>query len=261
MNMKSNRIKWNESMNYICSTKYIPKVDKNCNSNKPSMKSHEITIHSEPVLESTPELVLDNTEDLYKQIKGLLVDLPVLICNNQIEIPLEINIQLDNPITEIKTSKSNLILKKCRIIPRSNKLFLEGYIRKYIEYYSNDYTANSFTCSDIRYTLMHIPIKCYVKLKTPISIPIKTIYTNSSEVEIINFSKKTTDIKLIKSNSFKYFNEKFLCELLSAEIYEVNSFLQKESNNSINQEVNIYTNILLSLNLFQKRQVEISILS
>ena len=60
--------------------------------------------------------------------------LPRVLSEFVIQIDSESKIRLNEPAYEIKRIEKQIFLQQCRYIPITNKVFIEGYIRKNIEY-------------------------------------------------------------------------------------------------------------------------------
>ncbi|MDF2486790.1 MAG: hypothetical protein K0R46_2958, partial [Herbinix sp.] len=60
--------------------------------------------------------------------------IPKVLAEFIIQIDSEATIRLNEPAYEIKRIEKQVFLTQCRFIPPTNKVFIEGYIRKNIEY-------------------------------------------------------------------------------------------------------------------------------
>ena len=97
----------------------------------------------------------------------VFVKIPVLLAETNITIPVEAIITLDRNIKEIKRIKKNVFLTQSRLIPNfttspaptSAILFIEGFVRKNIEYAALDcFTAGTANfCGDIRHCTVEVP--------------------------------------------------------------------------------------------------------
>ena len=145
--------------------------------------------------------------------------IPVVLSEFTIQIDVESKIKLDEPAIEIKRIKKNVFLTQFIHIPGTNKLFLEGYVRKNIEYATKDGSKKDVICGDIKHTTVFVPFKCVTKVNFK-NYP-KILSTPPPE-EVEYFDKKVMgkDMKEQDLISYEFFNEKVFCELEKAYIYE-----------------------------------------
>ena len=78
----------------------------------------------------------------------LVVKVPVVLAQRNIQIDVEAEIKLKEPFFEIKRIKKNVVLTQCKLLPISGrivdgvpitgKLFISGFVRKNIEYATAD---------------------------------------------------------------------------------------------------------------------------
>lgn len=210
-----------------------------------------------------------------------VVKIPVVIAELNITIPVEATIKLDEEVMEIKRIRKNVYLTQSRIIPFSQDnrpgtgiLFIAGFIRKNIEYATNECRKRGSTnvCGDIRHCTVEVPFNFTTRL-TFIRQPIFVENTIPSELEFFTDKIKSYDNcadPVIGRNpcdqSFfftEFFNEKPFTELVRADIAEVdihkNPVLDYE-----NPTEQIFTNITeklvlnLTLKVLQKQQVRVS---
>lgn len=185
--------------------------------------------------------------------------IPVVLGEFTVQIDVESKIKLDEPAIEIKRIRKNVFLTQCRLIPGTNKLFLEGYVRKNIEYATKDGSRKDVICGDIKHTTVFVPFKCVTKVCLK-NYP--KIFASPLPNEIEYFDKKAMgkDMKEQDLISHEFFNEKVFCELERANIYEADIVEDYEKiechpneylfTKFIEKEV-----IYLTIKLLQKQQI------
>jgi hypothetical protein len=127
--------------------------------------------------------------------RAVYLKLPVLLAETNITIPVEATITLDRNVKEIKRIKKNVYLTQSRLIPNfpttpptiptSAILFIEGFVRKNIEYATLDcFTANTANfCGDIRHCTVEVPFSFTTVIDVLRSTPLFTPNTNPLELE------------------------------------------------------------------------------
>jgi hypothetical protein len=163
-------------------------------------------IESEVVPEYPSKLIMTD-----KDCGQIIVNVPVLLTQFEIEFATEAIITLDRPIQDIKRIKKNVLLGQCSLLPKANKLFLGGAIRQNIEYGTED---------NIRHVTVEVPFKCTTEVQFFMQPIIKAdcemleIETQMEDGRGMDLSEKT----LINSENF---NDRVYCKLLSDEVREV----------------------------------------
>lgn len=210
-----------------------------------------------------------------------VVKIPVVLAELNITIPVEAAIKLDEEVIEIKRIRKNVYLTQSRIIPFSQDsrpgtgiLFIAGFIRKNIEYATNECRKHGSTniCGDIRHCTVEVPFNFTTRV-TFIRQPIFVENTVPTELEFFTDKIKSHDVcadPVIGKNpcdqSFfftEFFNEKPFTELVRADIAEVDIHRNPMIGygNPIEQKfTNITEKLVLNLTLkvLQNQQVRIS---
>ena len=173
----------------------------------------------------------------------VFLKLPVLLAETNITIPVEATIKLDRNVKEIKRIKKNVFLTQSRLMPNFPSttppttaiLFIEGFIRKNIEYATQDCpTATAIAsnyCGDIRHCTVETPFCFTTVIDVLRATPIFTPNTTPLELEFFTDRIQGCDIcadPVLGRNpcdqSFQFtefFNEKPYVELVSAVVTEV----------------------------------------
>lgn len=200
--------------------------------------------------------------------KQLVVNVPVLISQFEIEFACESTVELEYPATDIKHIKKNVFLEQCRLLPKVNKLFLSGFVRKNIEYSTckQDKLKNT-----IRHMTIEVPFKCTTKIEY-LTNPVISSNTEQLEIETIGEDGMGSDLSEKEYVMSEYFNEKIYCKLISNEIRELDRREESEcddlnENNEIKSSVEsekVFKSLTekmvvdLRLKLIQEQQININ---
>jgi hypothetical protein len=179
---------------------------------------------------------------------SVVAKIPVVLAELNVQVDVHSTITLPEKALEIKRIKKRLKLTQCQLINTNQhdkhhghsiaKLFLEGFVRKNIEFATPD-CANKFgVCGDIRHCSVDVPFSCV----TPIwnfngSPPLPIVFNESKEFEFFRtsplpakFPEKdhllSGDLSEFNQCSFEYFNELPFCELVSSDICEMDEFIK-----------------------------------
>ncbi|PGC69195.1 Uracil permease [Bacillus toyonensis] len=159
------------------------------------------------------------------------VKIPVVLAERTLQIVVEADIPLCPPAVEIKRVLKDVFLTQCKLVPveytpinatgflevTRAKLFVEGYIRKNIEYAGYD-------CNGVIYDkIAKVNFSGFAELTENefLSPPI-IAFSSESKARFIN--PKNTDIPRLDKYFFEnnvFYNEQPYCELISAEFYEL----------------------------------------
>ncbi|ERI90504.1 hypothetical protein HMPREF1982_03870 [Clostridiales bacterium oral taxon 876 str. F0540] len=148
-----------------------------------------------------------------------LVKIPVIIGEFTVQIDVESKIKLPEKALEIKRIKKNIFLTQCRLIAKTNKVFLKGFVRKNIEYATIDCITPQAICGDIKHATVHVPFQCVAEVKCLRPVVIKP---NKQAKEINYFDEENLGINMKEQDliSSETFNERVYCELEHSSIYE-----------------------------------------
>jgi len=146
--------------------------------------------------------------------------IPRVLSEFVIQIDSESKIRLNEPAYEIKRIEKEVFLTQCRYIPPTNKVFLEGYIRKNIEYAAKSCAKGHGIAGTIKDVTVHVPFKAYTKVdfcdKKPQIIP------NPPPMIARYFDEKRMgkNIREADRSNVEIFNEPVYCELEWSAIYD-----------------------------------------
>ena len=207
----------------------------------------------------------------------VIVKIPVVLTECNVTITIQSSHKIEDDVLEIKRIRKNVYLSQCKLIPNSENgkpntgiLFLDGFIRKNIEYSTDEYNNNNgVSRGKLKHVTFKIPFKCTTRVtfNTP---PKYNSNTPENNVEILeNFINpcNTCDEAIQGENIrdkniqlIEFFNEKVFCELISAEFIEsdiLENPICKEYNKGYNKLTEKVV-LLLTIKLLQNQNVEIT---
>ncbi|PGB03785.1 CsxC family protein [Bacillus toyonensis] len=160
-----------------------------------------------------------------------IVKIPVVLAERTLQIVVEANIPLCPPAVEIKRVLKDVFLQQCKLVPveyepidetgywrvTRAKLFVEGFIRKNIEYAAKD-------CNGVIHDkIAKVRFSGFADLTRNDFLSFPTLaFTSENKARFIN--PKNTDIPRLDKFFFEnnvFYNEQPYCELISAEFYEL----------------------------------------
>ena len=170
-------------------------------------------------------------------LTGAVVKVPAVLAEFTVQFNVNSTIDLPEPVTEIKSIGKRLKITQCLLLQNTNMLFIEGYVRKNIQYATRKCSNSEGVCGDIRHCSVDVPFKC----ATPVTFnglePLPVIpgstkgfeYLAEFDVEGPQFANKdrlqTADFTEFNQISTEFFNELPFCELISSRIVEFDEFL------------------------------------
>ena len=213
----------------------------------------------------------------------VIVKMPVVLAETNITIPVEATITLDQTVMEIKRIKKNVFLTQSRLIPFSQDshnctgiLFIEGFVRKNIEYATQNCPlgTSANVCGDIRHCTVQVPFNFTTRV-TFLRPPVFNENTTPSELEYFtdklevcdNCADSVLGRNPCDQNFFftEFFNEKPYVELVKADITEIDihtnptSFCQTPSEQMFTKLTEKIV-INLTLKVLQNQQVRVTAL-
>lgn len=247
------------------------------NNCKPSCKA-EVNSFTEQVSETlivTPPIIGPG---------AVIVKLPVVLAETRIIVPVVSEIRLEKEAFEIKRIKKNVYVTQCHLIPNTSingnnldgLVYLEGFVRKNIEYATKDCTSKDGVISG---NINHTTVKVYFSTTARITFipgvtPRIISNTTTGEFEMFNDALKTCDGcaeneigKDPCQEGFVHnevFNERVYCELIQADIVEADIHKNPKSVGCDNPEEQTFTRftekmvMALTLKLLQKQQVRVT---
>jgi hypothetical protein len=97
----------------------------------------------------------------------LVIKIPVVLAEREIQIDIEAEFKLQDPYYEIKRIKKDVYLTQCKLLTPSDlnedgnlisgKLFISGYVRKNVEYATADCIEDKIVSGRIAHTTIDVP--------------------------------------------------------------------------------------------------------
>ncbi|MGD7045721.1 CsxC family protein [Jeotgalibacillus proteolyticus] len=175
--------------------------------------------------------------------KAVFVKIPVLLQKVKVEIPVhsKISFPKGEEVLEINEIKKHLYLTQCRLVYRDGasegQLFIAGFVRKNIQYAANPKEKCKEIRSSIKSLTAEVPFECVAQIDEFIVAPIgpstnsKEEFSYSLKQQRKDFSEKDqllgNDLSHIHQVSTEYFNELPYCELVKAEILEIDELITR----------------------------------
>ncbi|TDL34170.1 hypothetical protein E2R51_00155 [Jeotgalibacillus sp. S-D1] len=177
--------------------------------------------------------------------KGIIVKIPVLLQEIKVEIPVHAKISFPKgeEVLEIKEIKKRLYLTQCRLIHREGasegQLFIGGFVRKNIQYASNPKERCKDLLSSMKSLTVEVPFDCVAQIDDFIVPPVGPSSNEKDEFSYYSsqplghgFPEKDrlmgNDLSQFHQISTEYFNELPYCELVKAEILEIDELITKK---------------------------------
>jgi hypothetical protein len=186
--------------------------------------------------------------------------IPKVLAEFVIQIDSESKIKLNERAYEIKRIEKQVFLTQCRYIPPTDKVFIEGYIRKNIEYATKTCARGGAIAGTIKDTTVHVPFKAYTKVDFKGQYPRITPNLPSSVARYFSESRMGKEIREADRSNIEIFNEPVFCELewsaiFDADINDKGCNIDGLLNEEEFQEFTDKSVLYLCMKLLQKQQV------
>jgi hypothetical protein len=192
--------------------------------------------------------------------KGGDFKIPKVLAEFVVQIDSEAKIRLNEPAYEIKRVEKQVFLTQCRYIPPTDKVFIEGYIRKNIEYAAKTCSKNHSIGGTIKDTTVHVPFKVYTKVDFCGNLP--KIKPNFPPMVARYFDAKRMgkNIREADRSDVEIFNEPVFCELewsavFDADIDDKGTPIDGLPNEEEFQEFTDKSVVYICIKLLQNQQV------
>lgn len=186
--------------------------------------------------------------------------IPKVLAEFVIQVDSESKIRLNEPAYEIKRIEKQIFLTQCRYIPPTDKVFIEGYIRKNIEYATKNCTHRYAIGGSIKDTTVHIPFKAYTKVNFNCNKPDITPNAQPKVARYFDEKRMGKNIREADRSNIEFFNEPVFCELEWSAVFDadidnkgipIEGFLNEEEFQEFTDKSVVY----LCMKLLQKQQV------
>ncbi len=192
--------------------------------------------------------------------KGGEYKIPKILAEFIVQIDSESKIRLNEPSYEIKRIEKQVFLTQCRYIPPTDKVFIEGYIRKNIEYATRSCSKGHGIGGSIKDTTVHIPFRAYTKVKFCENKPEITPNAPAMVARYFDEKRMGKDIREADRSNVEIFNEPVYCELEWSAVFDadiddkgtpIDGFVNEEEFQEFTDKSVVY----LCVKLLQKQQV------
>ncbi len=186
--------------------------------------------------------------------------IPRVLSEFVIQIDSEAKIRLNEPAYEIKRIEKQVFLTQCRYIPPTSKVFIEGYIRKNIEYAAKVCAKGHGIGGVIKDTTVHVPFKAYTKVDFGCNKPLVVPNPPAMVARYFDEKRMGVNIRETDRSNVEIFNEPVFCELEWSAIYDadidnkgtpIDGFINEEEFQEFTDKSVVY----LCMKLLQKQQV------
>jgi len=178
--------------------------------------------------------------------RGKIVKIPVLLKNLAVKIPTHAKIEFpqEEHVLEIKEIKKRVFLTQCKLLHEQGKeggtLFISGYVRKNIQYASNPISCKRNEIqTNIKSLTVNVPFECSAMINKFSPSPVGPFFNKREEFNFMistplpeGYPEKdkllSDDLSEFCQQSTQYFNELPYCELVKAEIIEIDQSLNRK---------------------------------
>ncbi|WP_315117082.1 CsxC family protein [uncultured Clostridium sp.] len=158
-----------------------------------------------------------------------LFKIPTVLAFFTVQIDTEATLTLEEPATDIKFIDKDVRVTQCHLVPGTDKVFLEGFVKKNIVFSTKGCMNKHGVSGDIKHTTLRVPFSCVTKVdflngfnagnifkenQRTIEIETQEQHCCRKEERIIN---KEVDHNFVHNSVF---NEKVFCEIEEATIFE-----------------------------------------
>jgi hypothetical protein len=200
-------------------------MNKNCSTNDCGNLPGKPQCESKVVNSTTLGECSNWCKEPYGTCGPIVAKVPVVLADCKIQIDVEACIHLDEPAFDIKTIDKKVCITQCHVVPYTNKLFLEGYVQKNIQYSTVECSNKTSISGSILHTTLNVPFKCVTAVcfdKWPILGK-----SFKSKSNVLDKSMLCTDDKEDSWTHFEKPFEPIFCELEWAKILETDIYDRK----------------------------------
>jgi len=237
-------------------------MNKNCSTNDYGNCQHKPSCESKVVNSTTLGECSNWCKEPYGACGPIVAKVPVVLADCKIQIDVEAKIHLDEPAFDIKTIDKKVCITQCHLVPHTNKLFIEGFVQKNIQYSTVECVNKSSVSGSILHTTLKVPFKCV----TAICFDKWPIFGKSfkSKSNVLDKSMMCTDDKEENWIHFEKPFEPIFCELewtkiLEADIFDRNmkGCTEPFSKDNLFQDFTEKMVVYVRIKVLQKRSVYI----
>lgn len=133
--------------------------------------------------------------------ESVVCDFPVILAQDKIEVYIETITCFSEEVFTIEDVDESLTITSCNLIPRTNKVFIEGAIERKIKYTTVNEIEREIISGDIKKVVLNIPFKC------------------CEEISLVRKPKFSSDCKTIKMQNSSHENSSTINHELSNDVY------------------------------------------
>ena len=177
---------------------------------------------------------------------GTIIKVPVLLQKLTVQIPTHGKIEFpkEEHVLEIKDIKKRVFLSQCKLINGpgndTGSLFISGFVRQNIQYASNPISCKrSEIQTNIKSLTVNVPFECYSTIESFLTHPVGPFFNTRKEFNFMistplpdGYPEKdellSDDLSEFGQQSTQYFNELPYCELVKADIIEIDQSLNRK---------------------------------
>lgn len=157
---------------------------------------------------------------------------PVIVAGVKVFIDIENKVKLGSHATAIKRINRRVFLRQCTLITKAKKLFLNGIIRKSIEYSEPNFKNNSTLSGKIKNITVYVPFSCV----TDVDYIVDPEIEEKNSTALITLSKSNVKEETLSET----YNEitPIYCEIINADFKELN--IKEDLKSYIRESPDIY---------------------
>lgn len=202
-------------------------------------------------------------------------NVPVVLAELNVKTNMVATITFPDPVLEIKDIKKRLKITQCRLLLPSDRLFLQGFVRKNIQYATPTGNVDSSSVvSEMRSFTIDIPFHCVTTITEYLTDPIRPQFNNRQEFDFFRaqslgtgFPEKdqllSSDLSQFHQESRQFYNPITHCELLSSHIVEWDEAIDRTSVLNGPFEEGVFQNVVekmfldFTIKVLQNQQIRV----
>lgn len=197
------------------------KINNILNVNEEIDKKESTDFYSKSVVLNATAFQHNNEEDIgYRDsLKSAVSEISLVISQFELEVFIEALINFPEPVFQVNILDKKVILKECKLVKGTDKLFIKGSILEHIEYATANSIKNHEISGDLKEIMFNIPFQCSTKVSflTNPKLHKNEIFCNLESMEILetNNREEINHIKntLMKEYTFERMGKKIILTL------------------------------------------------
>ncbi len=164
---------------------------------------------------------------------GVIAEVPVILLEFIVQINLNSSFELSHGVSRIKKIDNQIRITNCSFIDNTDVVFLKGFVRKKIRYYSYPKSNVIGAVNKLKHFTLDVPFECSTTMNLNGASIVPSVKSNTSEVRYLNHNEnylkksnnRVNDSNTVSSITTEFFNEYPYCEIVSSRIVENNEFI------------------------------------